>query len=265
MPKLILRFDDRELAECAVGMHAVTIGRLPDNDLVIDNPAVSGRHARVYKEGNHYVLEDLKSTNGTFVNDKPVARHTLLEGDVILVAKHSVLFTQHGGEQAEAPKEEPDLPEIGGTRVLDTRKQKEMLGNLDRGQPSSIERAQPASIDRARPSPNLYDAVVPKTAIPTAHGRIGTIKVLSGNTGQSEYVLSAVTTMIGKADNAQIRLKGWFKPKVAAAIARKGEGFTISPMGGKLTINGEKATGRRDLASGDVIEVSGLTLEFRLT
>ena len=248
MPKLILKFDDRELKECAVGTHAVTIGRLPDNDLVIDNPAVSGRHARVLREGNHYVLEDLKSTNGTFVNDKPIARHTLLEGDVILVAKHTVVFTQHGGEQAAAPKEDTHVPEIGGTRVLDTLKRKELLGTLDRGRPSQ-----------------MYDAVVPKTAIPTAQGRIGTIKVVSGNTGQSEYVLAAVTTMIGKAENAQIRLKGWFKPKAAAAIARKGEGFTISPMGGKLSVNGEKVTGRRDLKSGDVIEVSGLTLEFTLS
>lgn len=249
MPKLILKFDDRQLSECAVGTHAVTIGRLPDNDLVIDNPAVSGRHARVYREGNHYVLEDLKSTNGTFVNDKPVARHTLLEGDSVLVGKHTLVFTQQGGEQAPvAAKPEAFVPEIGGTRVLDTHKQKELLAGLDRGRPSQI-----------------YDAVVPKTAIPTAQGRIGTIKVVSGNTGQSEYVLAAVTTMIGKSESAQIRLKGWFKPKVAAAIARKGEGFTITPMGGKLSVNGERVNARRDLASGDLIETSGVTLEFTLS
>jgi hypothetical protein len=249
MPKLILRFDDRELTECAVGVHPVSIGRLPDNMLVIDNPAVSGRHARVYKEGNHYVLEDLKSTNGTFVNDKPVARHTLLEGDIIVVGKHNLLFTLKGGEQTEDHKpEDAQLAEIGGTMFLDTEKQKHLLSGLDRGRPSQV-----------------YDAVVPKTAIPTAQGRIGTIKVVAGNTGQSEYVLAAVTTMIGKADTAQIRLKGWFKPQVAAAIARKGEGFTITPMGGKVSVNGEKVSGRRELISGDMIEVAGLTLEFTLS
>lgn len=249
MPKLILKFDERELSECAVGTHAVTIGRLPDNDVVIDNPAVSGRHARVYREGNHYVLEDLKSTNGTFVNDKPIARHTLLEGDSVLVGKHTLVFTQQGGEQgAAAAKSEAFVPEIGGTMMLDTQKQKSLLSGLDQGRPSQV-----------------YDAVVPKTAIPTAQGRIGTLKVVSGNTGQSEYVLAAVTTMIGKADSAQIRLKGWFKPKVAAAIARKGEGFTITPMGGKLSVNGERVNSRRDLASGDLIETSGVTLEFTLS
>jgi pSer/pThr/pTyr-binding forkhead associated (FHA) protein len=248
MPKLILKFDERELSECAVGVHPVTIGRLPDNNMVIDNPAVSGRHARVYREGNHYVLEDLKSTNGTFVNDKPIARHTLLEGDTVLVGKHTLVFTQKGGEQTEAAKSEAYVPEIGGTMMLDTLKQKHLLSGLDQGRPSQA-----------------YDAVVPKTAIPTAQGRIGTVKVVAGNTGQSEYVLAAVTTMIGKADTAQIRLKGWFKPKIAAAIARKGEGFTITPMGGKLSVNGERVNSRRNLASGDLIEVSGLTLEFTLS
>jgi pSer/pThr/pTyr-binding forkhead associated (FHA) protein len=249
MPKLILKFADRELSECAVGTDPVTIGRLPDNGLVIDNPAVSGRHARVYREGNHYVLEDLKSTNGTFVNDKPIARHTLLEGDVILVAKHTVLFTQHGGEEINEPKPAGGaVPEIGGTRVLDTLKQKHLLGTLDRGRPAQV-----------------YDAVVPKTAIPTTQGRIGTIKVVAGNAGQSEYILAAVTTMIGKAEHAQIRLQGWFKPKIAAAIARKGEGFTITPMGGKLTVNGKKVTARQVLVSGDIIEVSGVTLAFTLS
>ena len=248
MPKLILKFDARELSECAVGTHPVTIGRLPDNNMVIDNPAVSGRHARVYREGNHYVLEDLKSTNGTFVNDKPIARHTLLEGDIVLVGKHTLVFTQKGGGQTEEAKSEAYVPEIGGTMMLDTLKQKHLLSGLDQGRPSQA-----------------FDAVVPKTAIPTAQGRIGTVKVVSGNTGQSEYVLAAVTTMIGKADTAQIRLKGWFKPKIAAAIARKGEGFTITPMGGKLSVNGERINARRNLATGDLIEVSGLTLEFTLS
>ena len=74
-------------------LQPISIGRLPDNTIVIDNPAVSARHARVYREGHQYVLEDLKSTNGTFVNDRPIARHTLLEGDIVLVGKHTLVFT----------------------------------------------------------------------------------------------------------------------------------------------------------------------------
>lgn len=245
MPKLILKFDERELHECAVGTHPVTIGRLPDNMIVIDNPAVSGRHARVYREGHHYVLEDLKSTNGTFVNDRPIARHTLLEGDVVLVGKHSLTFTQRGGEQAPAVEAEAFVPEIGGTMMLDTMKHKSLLAGLDQGRPSQV-----------------HD-VIPKTAIPTA-AKSGSVRVVSGHTEKSEYVLAAVTTIIGKTGQAQIKTKGWFKPKVSAAIARKGEGYTVSPMGAKVFVNSQQVSGRRDLASGDMIEVSGLTLEFRL-
>lgn len=238
MPKLILRLAERQLQERAIGAQPVSIGRLPDNSIVIDNPAVSGRHARVYREGSHYVLEDLKSTNGTFVNDKPIARHTLLEGDVILIAKHTVVFTQQGGDDIAAPAEPP----------APVAPQKHLLAGLEQGRPSQ-----------------MFDAVVPKTAIPTALGRIGTVKVIAGETTQTEFVLAAVTTMIGKADNAQIKLTGWFKPKVAATISRKGEGFTITPMSGTVLVNGERIVERRDLTSGDRIDVSGLTLEFTLS
>ena len=165
MPKLILKFDDRELQECAVGTHPVSIGRLPDNSIVIDNPAVSGRHARVYREGNHYVLEDLKSTNGTFVNDKPIARHTLLEGDVILVGKHTVAFTQKGGEQAAADKTEQFVPEIGGTMMLETFKQKTLLAGLDQGRPSQVHTTRRAT-SRPRTSALIYRAVIGPTRSP---------------------------------------------------------------------------------------------------
>jgi pSer/pThr/pTyr-binding forkhead associated (FHA) protein len=248
MPKLTLKFDGRELRECAVGKHPVSIGRLPDNMIVIDNPAVSGRHARVFREGNHYVVEDLKSTNGTFVNEKPIAHHTLLEGDVVLVGKHSLVFSLAGGEQAPMAEgeAEPFVPEIGGTRVLDTLKQKQMLSGLDQGRSSQMH------------------SVIPRTSIPAPPVRHGSVRVVSGTPDQSEYALTAVTTIIGKADTAQIRTKGWFKPKVAAAIARKGDGFTVTPMGASLTVNGQKVSSRHDLSNGDRIEVSGLTLEFRL-
>jgi pSer/pThr/pTyr-binding forkhead associated (FHA) protein len=247
MPKLILKFGDRELQECAVGTHPVTIGRLPDNMIVIENPAVSGRHARVYREGQHYVLEDLKSTNGTFVNDKPVARHTLLDGDVALVGKHSLVFTLAGGDDAPVEERVTFVPEIGGTMMLDTEKQRELLSGVDRGQPAA--------------SP----AVVPKTAVPTPPPRAGTLHVVAGRTDQSSYTLNTLTTIVGKADTAQIRLRGWFKPKVAAAFARKGDGFAVTPMGAAVTVNGQGVTGRKDLADGDMIDVAGVTFEFKLT
>ena len=81
----------------------VTIGRLPDNVVHVDNPAVSGHHAKIYWEADHYVVEDCTSRNGTFVNGRPVTRVQLHDGDEILVCKHTLLFQDerekpHGSE-----------------------------------------------------------------------------------------------------------------------------------------------------------------------
>ena len=247
MPKLTLMFDDRELQECAVGTHPVTIGRLPDNMIVIDNPAVSGRHARVFREGNHYVVEDLKSTNGTFVNEKPIVRHTLLDHDVVLVGKHSLVFSQVGGDQPEMAEAAPFVPDVGGTMMLDTMRQKNLLAGIETGA-----RRKGAG------------ATVPRTALPVAPSLVGRVRVVAGRSAQDEYTLAGVTSIIGKTESAQIKLKGWFKPKIAAALARKGDGYTVTSMGAKTMVNGQQISGRHDLRDGDLIEVSGLTLEFHI-
>src|SRR6266480_6785580 len=90
MPKLSLMFDNKIMKEVPVGSRPVTIGRSPDNDLPVDNLAVSNYHARVYVEGGRLVVEDLDSLNGTFVNDMRVERATLHDGDSIHIGKHHI-------------------------------------------------------------------------------------------------------------------------------------------------------------------------------
>ena len=83
MSKLTLQYEGVVLKEYAIGP-GVTIGRLPDNAVIIDNPAVSGHHARVFREGQQVILEDLRSTNGTFVNGAQIRVPTgIRPGDVI--------------------------------------------------------------------------------------------------------------------------------------------------------------------------------------
>src|SRR5438094_10520672 len=77
MPKLSLMFDNKIMKEVPVGSRPVTIGRSPDNDLPVDNLAVSNYHAKIYFEACRMVIEDLDSLNGTFVNDLRVERATL--------------------------------------------------------------------------------------------------------------------------------------------------------------------------------------------
>lgn len=250
MPKLILQYEDRVLKEYAIGGVA-TIGRMPDNTVVIDNPAVSSRHARIVREGDGFVLEDLKSTNGTFVNNAPVTRHALKSGDVVLVGKHRLVYEEAPGDEAVvAEASEPTMEEIGGTMFLDTKRQKELLAQAE---------AQHAGAELpTRPIPAVKKASV---AAPTS---VGVLHVLAGRADRSEYALRAQTSLIGKSDTALVRLKGWFKPKAAVAIARKGDLYTATLLGGKASINDRPLTGRQDLADGDVLQVSGLTLEFRM-
>src|SRR5678815_2333749 len=109
MSKLTLQYEGIALKDYAVGT-GVTIGRLPDN------PAVSGHHARVFLEGHQVILEDLRSTNGTFVNGRPITRHVLQHGDEVLVGKHSIVFDQNAVEPQ--PVSGPPLESLGDTVYL---------------------------------------------------------------------------------------------------------------------------------------------------
>lgn len=92
MIKLLLKFNGALAKELTVEKNEIFVGRKQDNDLVIDNPAVSGRHCRIYKEGKGYFVEDLKSTNGTFLRDRRVEREALHHKDALAIAKHTVEF-----------------------------------------------------------------------------------------------------------------------------------------------------------------------------
>lgn len=247
MAKLILKFEERTLKEIPLGQGAVSIGRLPSNSVPIDNPAVSGQHARVLVEGGQFVLEDLNSRNGTFVNNKPVNKHILQEGDQIAIGKHTLVFYGVGtGEApadtpAPAAKAGPVVQELGGTVMLDTKAQKELLAQAKAKQQAEAE---------GKP---VEPAPAPKE---------GTLTVVSGKTDKPQYVLEAQTTIIGKGDTAQVKLKGWFKPKVAAAITRKGDKYMVTPLAGTAQINGQPLKQAYELKAGDVLQVAGVNFQF---
>src|SRR5436853_6343946 len=105
MAKLYLKFEQTVLKEVPLAQGTTTIGRLPDNLLQIDNLAVSGHHAKIYWDGEHYTLEDNGSLNGTYVNNQRVTKHKLKNGDTVLVGKHSVEFKDewHDDQTGYAP------------------------------------------------------------------------------------------------------------------------------------------------------------------
>ena len=105
MARLTLQLEDRVLKEYAIGTMA-TIGRLADNTIVIDSPAVSSHHASVFDDGGLLAVEDLQSTNGTFVNGARVSRRILKHGDVLQVGQHRLVLDQ----TAEAARRRPRTP-----------------------------------------------------------------------------------------------------------------------------------------------------------
>ncbi len=235
MPRLTLSRDDKVVKRYSMGP-IVTIGRLPDNTIVIDNPAVSGHHACVSLDGGSFILEDLDSTNGTVVNDRRITRHALRHGDVIQIGNHTLEFDlNHGGRVDAHEAAERVVSNPGETVFLDADKHQALLAML----------SETTGDDR-----------------PAEPARVGVLRVREGRAAQSEYHLQAQTSVIGKSDTSLIRLKGWFTPSVALVITRNGPGYTATHMKSSTFVNGEPLTGRRDLQEGDVLRVGGLTLEF---
>ena len=245
MAKLTLKFDERVLNDYGLEDQEVTIGRLPGNTILIDNPAVSGHHARIVREGDRYIVEDLRSKNGTYVNQKHVVRQVLEDRDVVLVGKHKLVFS--GVATVNGPVEQRVVPTLGATAYLDTKAHRALLNRL-----------REARAAKAASSAMQEDAGGPSPSTSTA-----SLRVLAGPAASSEYPLTMETSLIGKSDVALVRLVGWFKPRTAAAIMREEHGYAVYPMGAKTVVNGERVQGRRDLKHGDLIDVAGVVLEFR--
>ncbi len=101
MARLILSLDGQVMAEYNMNKERYTVGRLPDNDIRIDNPAVSGHHSLVINILNDSFLEDLNSTNGTYVNGKLIKKHALQHGDVVTVGHHQLRFVDTQSSDTE--------------------------------------------------------------------------------------------------------------------------------------------------------------------
>ena len=197
MARLVLKLDNVVLREYAITSRPVTIGRLIDNTIPLDNLAVSGRHARIVQEQGLFVLYDEESTNGTYVNGQKVSRAALTNGDSINVGRHVLTFVDEPIEVKKPPA-------------------------------------------------------------------VGTLHVLSGKADRTDYLLDRDATVIGKGEQANVRLQRWFAPKVAATIYRR-EGKYFIQAGSKTTsVNSEILRGERELTAGDTIAVDAVTLAFNL-
>ena len=106
--RLVLRFDGQDVQEFVLDKQDVTIGRTANNDIPIDNLAISGHHATVYVTASGPELVDMNSTNGTIVNDKKIERHHLQDGDIITIGKHQLLYFKDMAPSAEGSDDQSE-------------------------------------------------------------------------------------------------------------------------------------------------------------
>src|SRR6187551_2138529 len=234
MARLVLSLDNQVLAEYNMNKERYTIGRLPDNDIRIDNSAVSGHHSLIINILNDSFLEDLNSTNGTYVNGKLIKKHALQHGDVITVGHHALRFVD--GE-AEEPQDEFEKTMVIGPRA------------------AARLQIPPAAAAPPPPPAPTPSASLPGYAPPPAPKK-GKLQVLSGQFAGRELELVKTLTTLGRP-GVQV-----------AAITRRADGYYVvhvesAKPGDFPLVNGQPIGPQaRRLHDNDVVTLAGVKMGF---
>ena len=166
MPKMIVSIDGVVIKEVQLTKDRTTLGRRPYNDIVIDNLAISGEHAALQMTAGQVELEDLNSTNGTYVNGKATRKQLLRNGDMVEVGKYKIKFVDDGSGDA-----------FDKTMIV---------------KPGS------GGLDAVAPKPLAPPTARPPEPVAPAEPLQASIKVLSGSAAGREVKLTKVVTTIGK-------------------------------------------------------------------
>jgi pSer/pThr/pTyr-binding forkhead associated (FHA) protein len=260
MARLILSLDGQTLAEYNMTKERYTVGRLPDNDIRIDNAAVSGHHSLIINILNDSFLEDLNSTNGTYVNGKLIKKHALQQGDVITVGHHQLRYVE---EQAD----ETPQDEFEKTMVIEPSGQMEkQVARAAQALDEAAIQQGPAAAARAGSGGTAASSGAVPAFSPTATQDVdeqavpvlpqAKLQVLSGTFAGRELELAKALTTLGRP-GVQV-----------AAITRRAEGYFIVPVesGDDKTfpqVNGrEIGPQARRLEDNDVIQLAGVKMGF---
>jgi predicted component of type VI protein secretion system len=237
MARLILSLNGQMMAEYNMSKERYTIGRLPDNDVRIDNPTVSGHHSLIINILNDSFLEDLNSTNGTYVNGKLIKKHALQHGDVVTVGKHQLRYVD--SDQGDLQDDE-----FVRTMVID-----------------SSDIAAKAAAEGGAVAAAVAEGTMAE-GIPHAERRdakplaVAKVQVLNGKFGGREVNLNKAVTTLGRP-GAQV-----------IAITRRSDGYNIvqvenSPDRDPPSVNGEILGAQaRALRDNDVIQIVGIKMGF---
>ena len=256
MPKISLIFKNNVLADYHLPAGcSLKIGRKTDNDVVIENLAVSGHHAKIDSVGDGFIFIDLKSKNGSFVNKELVTSHWLHDGDRINIGKHSLAFSYFDSEKQR--KEEPS--EMDKTMVIDTNEYRAMIEERD---PKPVVDTEPVAAVPAEAEKKTEPAVAVPDEAKKKRVR-GYITYIIG--GEGTLALKKKLTKIGKDPSSDIVVKGWAVGKTAATISRTRRGYFFSCDEGfsRPKINDRKAPKKPyKLADSDIIAIGSMKLQF---
>jgi len=234
--KLVLKHNDAVVSEIPLQKEQTVIGRKTDSDVVVDNPVVSGKHARIIKIGTKIIFEDLKSTNGTIVNGQTATKLLLKHGDCIQIGEHSITLIDPDGPEIPT-KAEVHEQESEKTMIISPKARAEMMAKAGVGANSASSNEMP----------------------------LGAIQVIAGPEAGKAMDLTASLTSIGKGDNCRIKVNGFLIGKQAAAITRRPNGYHFAYIEGmsKPKLNGETVDSQpQTLKDGDIIELGDMKMEF---
>jgi pSer/pThr/pTyr-binding forkhead associated (FHA) protein len=268
--------DNQVLAEYNMTKERYTVGRLPDNDVRIDNPAVSGHHSLIINILNDSFLEDLNSTNGTYVNGKLIKKHALQHGDVITIGHHQLRFSDQQSSDTEQDEFEKTMVIPAGQQSADLLAKAEQASEeatrasdkadslpkedadagvkLDDQEAAGLNESEP----KRRPKPISHtataagiDASSAPSALPLAK-----LQVLSGAFAGRELELTKALTTLGRP-GVQV-----------AAVTRRAEGYYIVHVesgeeGDFPLVNGQPIGAKaRRLNDNDVVQLAGVKMGF---
>ncbi|WP_033406780.1 FHA domain-containing protein [Uliginosibacterium gangwonense] len=253
MAKLVLSMDGLVLKEIPLTKERTSIGRKPHNDIQIDNLAISGEHATIVSILNDAFLEDLNSTNGTYVNGQPVKKLALKDGDIVELGKYRLKFLRDTAPDFSAKSTfekafvtSPEAAKLGASSRAHTET---MLGFS--GESSMVDNGPTVSSAWAPPSSSGGVETQP----PGVNEPLGVIQIISGRNAGRELQLSKSLTTLGKPGTQ------------VAVITRRPHGYFITHVEGDAfpILNGKQLDAQAHLlADRDVFEIAGVKMCFYL-
>lgn len=248
MAKLVLSLNGVVQGEYELTNERLTIGRKPENDIPIDNLAVSGKHALIITILDDSFLEDLGSTNGTYVNGKLVKKHALKDGDVIAIGKHELKYVNENATADDDEFEKTMIIKPGSASAAVAAAQ-------------AAEQAGAGPVESSEPAPaSASGGATAAAAAPSASTSgmpLGRLTVLNGPIAGKELELTKALVTLGKPGTQ------------VAVISRRPQGYFLTHIesdgDGKRypTVNGEGIGPKAyQLKDGDLIELAGIKMEF---